>query len=165
MLDLENLEQYRENNRLEAKKAQGGLPESIWESYAAFANTHGGIILLGVIERKEDKRFESVPLPSPEALVAQLWAGLNDTRVVNINILAPGDVEIEESDGNRIVLIHVPAATVEQRPVYIGTDPFRGTYCRNGEGDYRCSRAEVLAMLGDRPLCPVSRPDPLVSEE
>ena len=41
------LEQYREDGHVEAKEALGGLPESLWESYSAFANAEGGVILLG----------------------------------------------------------------------------------------------------------------------
>ena len=72
MLDFANLEIYRENNRIEAKKAQGGLPHSIWETYSAFANSFGGILLLGVVEGA-DKRFVSVPLPSPVRLFSDFW--------------------------------------------------------------------------------------------
>ncbi len=50
MLDLINLPNYRGNNRIEAKKAIGGFPQSLWETYFVFANTLGGIILLVVEE-------------------------------------------------------------------------------------------------------------------
>ena len=149
MLNFANLEIYRENNRIEAKKAQGGLPHSIWETYSAFANSFGGILLLGVVEGA-DKRFVSVPLPSPERLVSEFWEMINDRTKVSANILSEQDVQIVESGGNRIVVIQIPRAGRHERPVYIGTDPFSGSYFRDGEGDYRCSPDEVRSMLRDR---------------
>jgi predicted HTH transcriptional regulator len=38
MIDLNELNKYREGNRLEVKKAEKGLPNSLWSTYSAFAN-------------------------------------------------------------------------------------------------------------------------------
>ena len=96
MIDLSNLSQYRENNRIEAKKALGGLPHSIWETYSAFANTLGGLLLLGV-EELADKSLHAVDLPDPERLVKEFWDQVNNPNKASVNILSSKDVTIEWS--------------------------------------------------------------------
>ncbi len=147
-MDLSRLAQYRENNRIEAKRALGGLPHSIWETYSAFANALGGIILLGVDEDREHA-LHPVHLPDPEALVREFREILRDPKRVSANILTDGDVRIEDAGGCRIVVIRVPRAQRQDRPVYLDGSPYTGTYRRSGEGDYRCTRDEVDAMLRD----------------
>ena len=48
--DISKLSEYREDNCFEVKKATNGLPHSIWETYSSFANSDGGLIVLGVEE-------------------------------------------------------------------------------------------------------------------
>ena len=86
MIDLSNVNAYRESNRIEAKKALGGLPKSIWETYSAFANAEGGVILLGVEEYK-DRSLHPVDLPDPDALIREFWEMVNDPAKVSANIL------------------------------------------------------------------------------
>ena len=79
MFDFQQISRYRENNRLEAKLATGGLPRSIWETYSAFANTYGGVILLGV-EELPDHTLRVQGLLEPRELVDEFTALLQDPR-------------------------------------------------------------------------------------
>lgn len=146
MIDLSNIEKYKENNRIEAKKATGGLPKSIWETYSAFANTLGGVILLGV-EEYPDKSLHPVDLSDTDWMLSDLHEGLSDPAVVSANILSEEDIQVQTVEDKRIIVITVPRASRSQKPVYIGGDPYTGSYLRNGEGDYRCTPEEVQAML------------------
>lgn len=148
MIDFSNIERYRENNRIEAKKALGGLPKSIWETYSAFANTLGGVILLGV-EEYRDKSLHPVDLPDPDRLIKEFWEIINDPKKNSVNILSVADVTVEVLDGKHIIAITVPRAQRYDRPVFIEGNPMSGTYRRNGEGDYRCTKEEVQAMMRD----------------
>ena len=155
MLDFDNLQNYRENNQIEAKQALGGLPESIWETYSAFANADGGIILLGV-EELEDKTLHALDLLDPQWLIDDFLTILNDTSRVSVNILTEEDIQIHKIDGKHIISITVPKADPRCRPVYVEGDVLRGTYRRSGEGDYRCTPEEIEAMLAEREkLCTV----------
>jgi len=147
VIDFSKIKQYRENNRIEAKKALGGLPHSIWETYSAFANTLGGIILLGVEEHK-DHSLHTVDLPAPERLIKEFWDIVNNPSKTSVNLLSSKDVFVQEVDGNHIVVINVPRAERSYKPVYVDGNPLC-TYRRNGEGDYRCTKEEYQAMVRD----------------
>ncbi|MBE6693030.1 MAG: ATP-binding protein [Ruminococcaceae bacterium] len=147
MLDFENLEKYQENNQIEAKTALGGFPQSLWETYSAFANTFGGVILLGVKESKT-KNFIPVDLPDPWALIDEFWYNVNDPNVVSVNILKKEDVYIQTVEGKRIVVINVPMASPLDRPVFIENNPLK-SYRRDGEGDVLFSKTAIFGMIRD----------------
>ncbi|MCH5195621.1 MAG: putative DNA binding domain-containing protein [Oscillospiraceae bacterium] len=148
MPDILHLEKYKENNRIEAKKSKGGLPKSVWETYSSFANTQGGVILLGV-EELPDKSLSAVGIDNADEIIKNFWDIVNNANKVSVNILSDKNVKTETVDGKAVIVITVPRAVRSDRPVYINGNPMNGTYRRNGEGDYKCSSEEVRAMLRD----------------
>lgn len=45
---IKGILQNGERETLECKRAKCEVPKSVWETYSAFANTIGGMILLGI---------------------------------------------------------------------------------------------------------------------
>lgn len=58
---LENKGLLTESFDLEFKSAKGGFPKSFWETYSSFANTEGGIIILGISEKDEQCFYDGLP--------------------------------------------------------------------------------------------------------
>lgn len=132
MFDLSKFNEYREDNRCEIKKAREGLPDSLWSTYSAFANCYGGVIILGVSENK-DGSWQTTGLQSVDKLRKDFWNTINNLQKVNKNLLTDKDVQIYQIDKDVIMVIYVPAAKREEKPIYVGTDMFKGTYRRNWE--------------------------------
>lgn len=145
---IEELKSYREGKRLEVKSAKGGLPNSLWETYSAFANSEGGVIVLGVKENKNGS-FMIEGLKDAAKLEKDFWNLVNNRQKVSTNILTDRMVRIENVGSKEVLVIKVPRAERTTRPVYVGMDPRLGSYRRNGEGDYHCSIDEVSLMLRD----------------
>lgn len=85
-IKIQNLLSQGERVTLECKKAQRSVPNSLWDTYSAFANTYGGTILLGVYENMTEndpaKRFEIIGVEDADKIRKDLW------NMVNSNLLA-----------------------------------------------------------------------------
>jgi len=78
MVDITYLITKWEHSHLEAKSASGGIPDSIWESYSAFANTGGGVILLGV--REINKQLVVTGVEDAQKKIKTIWDVLNNRQ-------------------------------------------------------------------------------------
>lgn len=132
LFNLANFDSYKEDNRREVKKAEGGLPNSLWDTYSAFANGYGGVIIPGVREDK-DGNWYTTGLKNAAKLKKDFWNTLNNRKKVSVNLLRDDDVETYSVTGTDdcIMVIWVPSAKREQKPVYINDDLFGGTFRRN----------------------------------
>ena len=147
------LDELLEGHDFEAKLArgrdgQGEVPRSMWETYSAFANTQGGVILLGVQEKAGS--LVLVGLPNGQRVVEQLWNDVNNKTCVSANLLRDQDVSVVDEGGVALVRINVPRAARSIRPVYIGTNPLDGSFRRRGSADQKCSAEEVRRMLAEQ---------------
>lgn len=147
-----DLLKYGETINLECKKAESALPNSIWETYSSFANTAGGVILLGVEEclkeKDPEKRFFFTSVRNSAQRIKEFWNTINSNKVSR-NILVDRNVGTCNINGNTIIWIEVPQADYRYKPVYINENPLKGSYKRNYEGDYHCTEEEVKAMFRD----------------
>lgn len=153
MQELKKLIYQGEKVDTECKKAENSVPKSVYESYSAFANTKGGYIILGVKEDKAktvpEERFIIQGIENAPKQKEDFWNTINGNKV-NVNLLKDEDVEIVTEDNISLLVLHVPRADFNMRPVYVGKNPYKGTYKRNHEGDYHASEHEINGMIRDR---------------
>jgi ATP-dependent DNA helicase RecG len=137
---------------VEVKKAHGGLPKSLRETLSAFANTRGGVIILGL---DEAQGFTAAGLPDPAKLAADLGAMCSEDMEPPLRPL----IKIHDFEGQHVIVAEVPEVDPMQKPCFSrGTGITKGSYIRVSDGDRRLSSYEVHVMLS-------SRGQPRVDEE
>jgi len=149
-----DLELLRESVNLECKLAagrdgHGAIPEDFWPTYSSFANTDGGIVLLGV--REKQGQFSLTGIANIARVRKELFDGLNNRQKVSANLLTDSSVREVTLEGRTVLIIEIPRATRRQRPVFLTTNPLAGhTYRRLNDGDRPVPDDEVKRMLAEQ---------------
>ena len=94
-----------ETSRVECKLAAKAIPDSFWESYSAFANTDGGIVLLGI--REENREFSIEGVSDAKKLVADFWNMVNGSKV-SANVVYDHNVHVVDCKGKTVIAIEIP---------------------------------------------------------
>lgn len=93
--ELNLLLRLRENHEVEYKTAKGGFPQSFWESFSAFANTNGGVIVLGVKEKNDFAVVDGLSEGNVIGLKKSFWDMAHNPQKVSCPLVSEGQVHDE----------------------------------------------------------------------
>lgn len=148
---LDELDNLHESQRLEFKDASGGLPNDLWETYSAMANTEGGEIVLGVHEDKATRTFSIVGVADPQWIISTFWSNVRDRSRVERDVMLSDGVRTQAVQGKELVIIEVPKADRGDKPVRVYDKKAKAfvAWVRKHEGDFRASDDDLRLMSYD----------------
>ena len=59
------------------------------------------------------------------------------------------DKETTYIEGKTIIIINIPTANRQNKPIYENDNPIKGTFKRYHDGDYKCTREEIRVMFSE----------------
>lgn len=125
---------------IEAKASRSDFPTEGWQTITAFANSSGGMFLLGV----RDATFEAVGVADPDRVQTHLTNVCADELSVPVR----PDILVCQIDGVTVIAARIPSARREERPVFKRSKGLPGgAYLRIGNTDRQMTMAEVRRML------------------
>lgn len=165
---VERLRNFGSNTAdIEAKSCAGDLSKNVWDSVSAFANTSGGLLLLGL----DEKSGFTVPLEfEPDKIIDQFVTGMGDGGSPSKLTSTPRySIERHELDGQQLVAIRIDENPPGQKPCYITAKALPGgAFRRVDDKDILLSSLEIfefqhqIKQLGsDREPVPESTVDDL----
>jgi len=152
---IEDLLALRESEEVEAKLARGRdgsgeIPKDFWETYSAFANTRGGYVVLGARELAGGRFVLPDEVINVEKLKTDLFNQLNNPQKVSTNLLRSEDVQRIDLDHRSLLVLRVPQASRQHKPIYINGNPLTGSYRRLHDGDRLCDAETIKRLLAEQ---------------
>ncbi len=133
-----------ETLHVEAKRAEQALPKRLWETLSAFANTHGGgVLILGL---DQASGFEVVGVADAGKVMQDLG-----TLCGELEPPIRAEIDVHEVEGRRVVVAEIPETELGQKPCYYrGAGLTNGAFIRVADGDRKLTSYEVQVMLASR---------------
>lgn len=138
-----------DDDLVEVKSAANEVPKDLWPSVSAFANTDGGLVILGLVETEGFAPASGFDARSVQDAVR---AGLDEAPGAHPKVQPVPDFRLgqRQVDGADVVVLEIrplrdkPGATL---PCYVTTQgPTTGSYKRVGDADKRLSAYESYLL-------------------
>lgn len=126
--------------QVEVKRASGGVPLNLPTTLSAFANTEGGVIILGI---DESSGFATVGVPDP-AGAQRAVANMAHSMDPPLRRIA---TQVMLFEGKNLVVVEVGALEQELRPSRISGGQ---SYVRVNDGDYPLTAQEETTFEHNR---------------
>ncbi|GAA1014536.1 dihydroorotate dehydrogenase [Acrocarpospora pleiomorpha] len=129
---------------VEIKAAGGGLSKSVRETISAFANGHGGTLILGLDEREGF-------LPAAGFDAKRIQESLSAACADEMEPPVRADIRIVVFEGAMLVLAEIPGLGPRFKPCYVkARGEYGGSFIRGGDGDRRLTDFEIHLLHTNR---------------
>ena len=97
----------KENLNIEFKTCEKELNKDFWDTYSSFANTDGGIILLGVKEGKDNKSNIIIGVENPDKIIKEIVTTANNPSKVSENLLKGSDILLITEKEKTVIVVNI----------------------------------------------------------
>ncbi|WP_438387932.1 ATP-binding protein [Actinopolyspora saharensis] len=142
---IENLRKLGDDHAtVEVKRAGTKLPKSVRETLSAFANTSGGLLILGL---DEASGFQATGVQDAAKLAADLGAMCSEDMEPPLRPL----IQTHRFEGVDLLVAEVVELDPAVKPAHCrGTSMAQGSFVRVADGDRKLTPYEVHVMLANR---------------
>lgn len=133
----------REPSDVDIRTAGRDLPRTAVETLSAFANSDGGLLILGV---DEEAGVGPVDLADPVTVRNDLVSAASDQLTPPLRLA----VDLVDVDGHVLVVAEVDPLPSEDRPCYVTSTGISWAFVRVGDGDRRMTQTEIGMAIANR---------------